>query len=150
MHSAAALVPRVELRCCARGLVCVQVALSLVLLVGAGLFAQSLNKLQQTDLKLESKNRYIVHINPQAAGYSQRQVGDLYRTIEERFHAIPGVDKVGICTYTPMEDNNDGWSVQVQGRPDLHVSASDVKATAEYFDSVGTHVLMGRGIGVQD
>lgn len=133
-----------------RGLVVVQAALSLVLLVGAGLFAQSLNKLQQTDLKLESKNRYIVHINPQAAGYSQRQVGDLYRTIEERFHAIPGVDKVGICTYTPMEDNNDGWSVQVQGRPDLHVSASHVKATAEYFDSVGTHVLMGRGIGVQD
>jgi hypothetical protein len=38
----------------------------------------------------------------------------------------------------------------VQGQPDLNVSASDVKANAEYFDSVGTHVLMGRGIGVQD
>ncbi len=61
-----------------------------------------------------------------------------------------GVMKVGIATYTPMEDNNDGWSVQVQGQPDLHVNASDVKANAEYFDSVGTHVVMGRGIGVQD
>jgi macrolide transport system ATP-binding/permease protein len=133
-----------------RGLVVVQAALSLVLLVGAGLFSQSLNKLQSTDLKLESKNRYIVHINPQAAGYSQTQVADLYRTIEDRFHALPGVERVGICTYTPMEDNNDGWNVQVQGQPDLNVSASDVKANAEYFDSVGTHVLMGRGIGVQD
>lgn len=133
-----------------RGLVVVQAALSLVLLVGAGLFAQSLNKLQNTDLKLESKNRYILHINPQTAGYSQRQVGELYRTIEERFHAIPGVLKAGICTYTPMEDNNDGWHVQVQGKPDLHVSASDVKANAEYFDSVGTHLLMGRGITAQD
>jgi predicted permease len=57
---------------------------------------------------------------------------------------------VGIATYTPMEDNNDGWSVQVQGQPDLNVQASDVKANAEYFDSVGTHVVMGRGIGVQD
>jgi macrolide transport system ATP-binding/permease protein len=133
-----------------RGLVVAQAALSLVLLVGAGLFAQSLNKLQHTDLKLESKNRYIVHINPQTAGYSQRQVGDLYRTIEERFHAIPGVLKVGICTYTPMEDNNDGWHVEVEGKPNLNVSASDVKANAEYFDSVGTHVLMGRGITVQD
>jgi macrolide transport system ATP-binding/permease protein len=133
-----------------RGLVVAQAALSLVLLVGAGLFAQSLNRLQHTDLKLESKNRYIVHINPQTAGYSQRQVGDLYRTIEERFHAIPGLLKVGICTYTPMEDNNDGWHIQVQGKPDLHVSASDVKANAEYFDSVGTHVLMGRGITAQD
>jgi predicted permease len=133
-----------------RGLVVVQAGISLVLLVGAGLFSQSLGKLQSADLKLESKNRYIVHINPQAAGYSQRQVGDLYRTIEQRFHALPGIDKVGICTYTPMEDNNDGWSVVVQGQPDLNVSASDVKANAEYFDSVGTHVLMGRGIGVQD
>jgi macrolide transport system ATP-binding/permease protein len=93
-----------------RGLVVVQAALSLVLLVSAGLFARSLSKLQNTDLKLDAKNRYIVHINPQAAGYSQRQVGDLYRMIEERFHALPGVEKVGICTYTPMEDNNDGWA----------------------------------------
>jgi macrolide transport system ATP-binding/permease protein len=133
-----------------RGLVVLQAALSLVLLVGAGLFSQSLNKLQSTDLKLESKNRYIVHINPQAAGYSQTQLEALYRTMEERFHALPGVLKVGIATYTPMEDDNDGWSVQVQGQPDLHAQASDVKANAEYFDAVGTHVMMGRGIGVQD
>jgi len=133
-----------------RGLVVLQAALSLVLLVIAGLFSQSLNKLQSTDLKLDSKNRYIVHINPQAAGYSQTQLEALYRTTEERFHALPGVMKVGIATYTPMELNNDSWSVQVQGQPDLHVQASDVRANAEYFDSVGTHVVMGRGIGVQD
>ena len=45
--------------------------------------------------------------------------------------------KVGIATYTPMEDNNNGWGVQVQGQPDLHVWASLVRANAEYFDSVG-------------
>jgi macrolide transport system ATP-binding/permease protein len=133
-----------------RSLVVVQAALSLVLLVGAGLFAQSLNKLQHTDLKLESTNRYIVHFNPQAAGYSQRQLGDLYRSIEVQFRAIPGIEKVGICSYTPMEDNNDSWSVRVEGQEDLHVSASNIRASAEYFDSVGTQVLMGRGIGVQD
>jgi macrolide transport system ATP-binding/permease protein len=133
-----------------RGLVITQAALSLVLLVGAGLFSQSLSQLQNIDLKLESKNRYIIHMNPQAAGYAQHQVGELYREIEDRFHALPGVDKVGIATYTPMEDNNDGWGVQLEGQPDLNVSASDVKATAEYFNSVGTHVLLGRGIQVQD
>ena len=73
-----------------RGLVVLQAALSLVPLVGAGLFSQNLNKLQSTDLKLETKNRYIVHINPQAAGYSQTQLEALYRTVEERFHALPG------------------------------------------------------------
>jgi macrolide transport system ATP-binding/permease protein len=132
-----------------RGLVVLQAALSLVLLVGAGLFSQSLNKLQNTDLKLETKNRYIVHINPQAAGYTQTQLEALYRTMEDRFHALPGVKKVGISTYTAMEDNNWSNSIQVQGQPDLN-DASFVKANAEYFDSVGTKVVMGRGIGVQD
>jgi macrolide transport system ATP-binding/permease protein len=133
-----------------RGLVVLQAALSLVLLVGAGMFIRSLNKLQNIDLKLNSTNRYIVHINPEAAGYSQTQLEALYRTMEERFHAIPGVRKVGISTNTPMEDNNWGEGVQVQGQPYLNDGASLVKQNAEYFDSVGTHVLMGRGIGVQD
>jgi macrolide transport system ATP-binding/permease protein len=133
-----------------RGLVVMQAALSLVLLVGAGLFAQSLNKLENTDLKLDARNRYIVHINPAAAGYSQTQLEALYRTMEDRFHALPGVMKVGISSYTPMEDDNNGWSVQVQGQPDRHESASIIRANPEYFDSVGTRVVMGRGIGVQD
>jgi predicted permease len=133
-----------------RALVVLQAALSLILLVGAGLFAQNLNKLESMDLKLDARNRYIVHINPQAAGYGQRQLEALYRTMEERFHAVPGVVKVGISNYTPMEDNNWGNSMRVQGQPDLHVVASYIKANAEYFDSVGTRVVMGRGIGVQD
>ena len=133
-----------------RGLVIAQAGLSLVLLIGAGLFSQSLNRLEHIDLKLDSRNRYIVHFNPQAPGYSQRQVGDLYRMIEERFHAIPGVEKVGISTYTPMEDNNDGFGVRVQGQPDLNVNASFIKANADYFDSVGTRVIAGRGIREQD
>src|SRR5262249_20120632 len=85
-----------------RSLVVLQAALSLVLLVGAGLFSLSLSKLQSTDLKLDSKNRYIVHINPQAAGYPQTQLESLYRIIEDRFHALPGVNRVGLALYTPM------------------------------------------------
>jgi predicted permease len=115
-----------------RSLVVLQAALSLVLLVGAGLFSQSLNKVQSTDLKLDSKNRYIVHINPQAAGYPETKLEALYRTMEQQFHALPGVQKVGICTYTPMEDNN--W----------------VRGNGEYFDAVGTRVVMGRGIKPED
>jgi macrolide transport system ATP-binding/permease protein len=133
-----------------RGLVVLQAALSLVLLVGAGLFAQSLTKLRGADLKLDSRNRYIVHINPQGAGYTPREVEALYRTTEQRFHELPGIGKVGICTYTPMEENNWSNGVQVQGLPYTNRGASFVRANAEYFDAVGTHVVMGRGIGVQD
>jgi predicted permease len=120
------------------------------LLVGAGLFAQSLNKLQSTDMHLDSKNRYIVHINPQAAGYLQTQVEALYRTMETQFHALPGVVKVGIATYTPMEDNNWSNTVHIQGRNDPDKNASWVKGNAEYFDSVGTRLVMGRGFTPHD
>ena len=133
-----------------RSLVVMQAALSLVLLVGAGLFAQSLRKLEHIDLKLDSSNRYIVHINPQAAGYSQRQLSDFYRTLDQRLHALPGVQTVGITSYTPMEDDNDSWTVQLQGRPDPHKSASFLHVSPEYFDSVGTRLVMGRGISAQD
>src|SRR5262245_16290667 len=133
-----------------KSLVVLQAAMSLVLLVGAGLFAQSLTRLQATDLKLDSKNRYIAHINPQGAGYSTTQVEALYRLIEQRFHQVPGVKDVGLSIYTPMEDNNWGNSVQIEGRPYDGKGASVVKANAEYFAAVGTHVVMGRGIGVQD
>jgi macrolide transport system ATP-binding/permease protein len=133
-----------------RGLVVLQASLSLVLLVGAGLFAQSLNKLETSNLHLDSKNRYIIHINPQAAGYATTQLESLYRTMEAQFHAIPGIGKVGIATYTPMEDNNWSNGMQVQGEPDPNKGASFVKGNAEYFDSVGTHVLTGRGFLPQD
>lgn len=133
-----------------RALVVFQAALSLVLLVGAALFAQSLNNLRSSDLKLNTRNRYIVHINPQAAGYSQTQLEPLYRLMEDSFHAIPGVDKVGISTYTPMEDNNWATSIQVEGQPDPHLSASVVRVNSDYFDAVGTRLLMGRNIGPKD
>jgi predicted permease len=133
-----------------RALVVLQAALSLVLLVAAGLFAESLNKAENVNMKLDATNRYIAHINPQAAGYKTTEVEPLYQTIEDRFHAIPGVLKVGLSTYTPMEENNWGSGVKVQGDPDLNKGASWVKGTSEYFDSVGTHVVMGRGFTMQD
>jgi predicted permease len=133
-----------------RVLVVLQASLSLVLLVGAGLFSQSLSKLENTDMRLNATNRYIAHINPQAAGYTQTQLEPLYRTIEQRFHEIPGVVHVGLSTYTPMEDNNWGNGIRVQGQPNVTLGCSWVKGTSEYFDSVGTRVVMGRGFELRD
>ena len=133
-----------------RTLVVLQAALSLVLLVAAGLFVESLSKVENLDMKLDATNRYIAHFNPQAAGYKVTELAPLYQTIVDRFHAIPGVTKVGLSTYTPMEDNNWESGVKVQGENSLNKSASWVKASPEYFDSVGTHVVMGRGIELRD
>jgi predicted permease len=132
-----------------RSLVVLQAALSLVLLIGAGLFAQSLNKLQSTDLKLDARNRYIVHINPQAAGYRGSQLGPLYQAFDDRFHAIPGVVHVSWATYTPMEDNNWGSGFRAEGI-EHGFGASTVYVSPEYFDSVGTRLLSGRVFTRQD
>ncbi len=133
-----------------RSLVVMQAALSLVLLVAAGLFAQSLNKLQAVDMHLDTRDRYIVHINPQAAGYRPSQVEQLYRTIEARFHALPGDVNIGISIYTPMEGNNWENTIHIQGKNDPDRQASFVKTNAEYFASVGTRVVMGRGFTPRD
>ena len=127
-----------------RSLVVLQAALSLILLIGAGLFAQSLNQLQSTDLKLDARNRYIIHINPQAAGYRGSQLGALYQAFDDRFHAIPGVVHVSWATYTPMEDNNWGSGFKAEGNTQHTFGASTVYVSPEYFDSVGTRLLNGR------
>lgn len=133
-----------------RSLVVLQAALSLVLLIGAGLFAQSLIKLQSSDLRLDARNRYIIHINPQAAGYQPTQLAPLYQAFHDRFHAIPGVVHVAWATYTPMEDNNWSSGFKVESRPNNAFGASHLRASPEYFDSVGTRVLLGRAFTEQD
>jgi predicted permease len=133
-----------------RGLVVLQAALSLVLLVAAGLFAQSLSKAESVNMKLDTTHRSIVHINPQGAGYKTSEVEPLYQAIVDRLHSVPSVLKVGVSTYTPMEANDWNSGVKVQGDPDLNKTASWVKATPEYFDAVGTHVVRGRGFTLQD
>src|SRR5436305_13201395 len=94
-------------------------------------------------MKLDSTNRYIVHIKPQAAGYSQTQLADLYRSIEAQLHAIPGVEKVGLCSYTLMEDNNNGTDIRIEGRPQLDLQTSDISVGPEYFYSAGICGLIG-------
>ena len=100
-----------------RALVVFQSALSLVLLVAAGLLAKSLNKLEHQNFGVETANRIIIHINPQSAGFKLEGLRTLYDQIEQKFMALPGVERVGLSSYTPLEGDNWGEAVVVQGRP---------------------------------
>ena len=131
-----------------RSLVILQAALSVVLLIGAGLLGKSLNKLQHQNLGLEAENRVIVDMNPLKAGYKPEQLQGLYQQIEDKFHAMPGVEHVGLTLYTPL--NGDSWSfyayVQGQRTPDPGQDAGTLfnRASPEYFKAVGQQVLRGR------
>lgn len=137
-----------------RSLVVIQAALSLVLLVGAGLLTKSLNKLEHQDFGLQTENRVMIHINPQNAGYKPEQLQAVYDEILQRFHALPGVERVALSTYTPLEGDNWGEGVFIQGRPEPRpgdrIGASWTRVSPEYFDAIGHRLLRGRNITAQD
>ena len=86
-------------------------------MIGAGLLGKSLNKLQHQDMGLETDNRVIVNLNPLKAGYKPGQLQGLYQQIEDKFHAMPGVQHVGLTLYTPLYGDIWSFFAYVQGHP---------------------------------
>ncbi len=138
-----------------RSLVVAQAALSLVLLCAAGLLTQSLRNMQHQHFGFETPNRYISHIDPQMAGYKPDQLPAFYRQIHDTLAAIPGVRRVSFSLYSPMEGDNWGETVYIEGQapppPDSDESnASWVRVSEGYFDTIGTKIVQGRAITDQD
>ncbi|HEX5964795.1 MAG TPA: ABC transporter permease, partial [Pyrinomonadaceae bacterium] len=77
-----------------RGLVVVQVALSLLLLVGAGLFVRTLLNLQRVDPGFNTQNLLLFEISPGLIGYKDEKLRQLYQQLAERIETVPGVQDV--------------------------------------------------------
>jgi macrolide transport system ATP-binding/permease protein len=137
-----------------RSLVVVQAALSLVLLVGAGLLTKSLSKLEHQNFGIQTDNRVVIHVSPENAGYQPTQLQALYEEMTQRFLSMPGVEQVGLSLYTPLEGDNWGEGVFVQGRPEPgpndRIGASWDRVSPDYLQMIGQSVLRGRGITAQD
>jgi len=131
-----------------RSLVVLQAALSVVLLIGAGLLGKSLDRMQHQDLGLVTNNRVIVDVSPLKAGYKPERLEGLYQQIEDKFHALPGVEHVGLTLYTPLSGSNWNWYVYVQGQPapmpGKEVATSFDRASPEYFKAIGQRLIRGR------
>jgi macrolide transport system ATP-binding/permease protein len=131
-----------------RSLVIVQVALSFVLLSGAGLLARSLGNLEAQQLGFEPESRTLVQIIPpqQLAGQHER-LAQLYDGLRSRLLQIPGVQDVSYALYTPMEQDNWSSGVQIAGRPSAQQApngSSWNRIGPRYFETVGTRLLRGR------
>jgi predicted permease len=137
----------------ASGLVVGQVALSLVLLAGAGLFLRSLAKLKDVDVGFDRHNVLRLRVDPPAAGYQRNQrLSSVMRRIEERISSVPGA--LGASFALSVFDGG-GWSqddVTVPGRPrtddDPRVDLNVVGPG--YFDVMKTPIVLGRGLSPQD
>jgi predicted permease len=137
-----------------RAMVVLQAALSVVLLAGAILMSKSLANLEHQKLGLVTANRYVLHFDPLGAGYTTDRMPALDRQIQDRFQALPGVASVGLARYSPLEGENWGDCVMVQGQPPPP-AGSDCIATWDrvstgFLDSIGVPIVQGRGLSEQD
>jgi len=101
-----------------RSLVVLQVALSAVLLIGAGLLTQTLRNLENQRFGFEPQDRLVVRVNPAQAGYKTREnLYGLYQQLEQRLPQIPGVISASYSTYSPMRGDNWAFGIHVEGHP---------------------------------
>jgi predicted permease len=136
-----------------QGLVVGQIALSLVLLIGATLFARSLLKLENHPLGFNQEHVELARINPRLAGYKPTEVGALYRKLYDRLHALPGVQSATIATYSPLGGTKNSSSLSVQGYEAKQNENTDVQAIfvgPDYPHTLGMPLLLGREITLQD
>src|SRR5262249_44043633 len=137
----------------ARGLVAGQIALSLVLLAGAGLFLRSLSNLADVDVGFDRQNVLRFRLDLPAAGYQMdRRMTSVMNLIEERVGSIPGIDS---ASFAMSVFDGGGWSqddVTVPGRPmtddDPRVDLNIVGP--QYFDVMKMPVLFGRPLSPRD
>jgi putative ABC transport system permease protein len=138
-----------------KSLVVAQAALSLILLCAAGLLTRSLSNMRHQNFGFDTANRYILHIDPQMAGYKPAQLEALYRQLHENLAAIPGVKQVSFSMYSPMEGDNWGEGVFIEGEPPPAPGTRDhgaswVRVSPHYFDTIGTKIVEGRANNEQD
>jgi predicted permease len=138
-----------------KSLVVIQAALSLVLLCAAGLLTRSLNNMQHQNFGFDTANRYILHIDPQMAGYKPAQLEALYRQLRDNLSSIPGVKQVSFSLYSPMEGDNWGEGVFIEGEPPPAPGTPDhgaswLRVSPHYFEAIGTKILEGRANSEQD
>ena len=133
-----------------KSLIVFQAALSLVLLISAGLLTKSLRNLEHQNFGLQTANRYVLHLDPAGAGYTPEKLPALYQTLEQQFGALPGVQSVGLALYSTLEGNNWGEGVQIEGRPapgpNEHNGSSWDRISPKFFETIGQPVIRGRGI----
>jgi predicted permease len=135
-------------------LIVLQAAVSLVLLVGAGLMTKTLRNLEQQNFGIVTANRYVIHIDPMGAGYNVNTIAAFNQRLEQEFSALPGIKSVGIALYSTLEGNNWGEGVYVQGHPapgpGEHNGSSWDRVSPHFFETIGQPVLRGRGLTEQD
>ena len=143
-----------------RGLVVVQVALSLLLLVGAGLFVRTLLNLQRVDTGFNTQNLLLFEVEPALIGYKDEKLRQTYGQISERLEAVPGVQGVTFSRMALLSQASHTSSVflreALNATPDSegHLTPSGeghrLIVRENFLEAMGIPLISGRTFGPQD
>ncbi len=136
-----------------KALVASQVMLSLLLLVGAGLFLKSLSNLRNLGPGFPVERLIGVNLNPSLIGYNAQRTKLFYQQLTDNLRAVPGVQSVGLAAVRILKNNEwDNW-VSIEGytpkpgdRPDAFMNS----ISPGYFATMGVPIVAGRDFTVQD
>jgi predicted permease len=136
-----------------KGLVVAQVSLSLLLLIGAGLFLQSLRNLKTLNPGFEVKNLLAFDVDPTMSRYDPKWSTDYYRRLRERLSALPGVESHTFAVVPVLENDEwdnwvtiEGYSAKQDERPDPHMQY----CSPGFFKTLKIPVLLGRDFNDRD
>src|SRR5580692_3206355 len=134
-------------------LVVTQVSISLVLLVAAGLFVRSLQRLSEVKLGYKAERLLLFRVRPIPAGYKDAAIPRVLQDLLDKFKAVPGVSAASLSSNGLFAHSESADPISVEGyipKPgELPHSRMD-QVGPDYFSVVGMPILSGRGITAQD
>ena len=134
-------------------LVSSQVAFSLVLLVGAGLFARSVYNLQSVDPGFKTSNMMSFSIDASLNGYTQPRMKELFERLEDSLAQLPGVTAVADTEIAPLSGNADRSTIGVEGyktKPEEDMNVYVNWVSPGYFSAMGIPLITGREFARRD
>jgi predicted permease len=138
-----------------KSLMIAQVAISLVLIVGAGLFMRTLYNLRHVDVGFNPQNLLLFRVQPQLNRYDEKQTTALYNRLLERLQAVPGVRAVALTNPALLSGSVNGTGIFVRGRVytnqrDSNQNINRLVISPNFFDVMGIPILAGRAFTPQD
>jgi predicted permease len=133
--------------------VAAQICLSLLLLVGAGLFTRTLMNLMSTDPGFRADHLITFALDPSLSGHPRSRALALFRELEDRFRAMVPVKSVARAVFPPFGGHGWGMGVKAPGSrsaSDKYVDCSQNAVSAGYFQTLGIPLLAGREFSSRD
>ncbi|MFZ0212323.1 MAG: ABC transporter permease [Candidatus Acidiferrales bacterium] len=135
-----------------KSLIVAQVAASLVLMIGAGLFVRTLVNFEKKNFGFNQQHLLSFGLDPTRANYHDERLVNLYSQLLDRVQALPGVQSATMLEYAPFNGWSNNNSVYVEGaakRPGNPMVTSQ-RIGPDFFSTMGIPIILGRGINRTD